>query len=531
MAKYQFINFFSNQVLYETNEYIKDFKVFLSEKLPIYLNSCISIMEVQELECKNKKIIVHTLYDELIQMYTYNSNKFLMQKYNESIFNQVLKKYKNLTIEDYNTTLNFALNLLNPKIDINIRLKDHNNTEISYSKMEITKNNVKITDCEKDLAILHLNELQLFGIKTDFNVHQSVLQKIQYHNKNLYVSSYPDLLNNIKKLLNSFVNDYKIYEKAMEIVTYNNIKILIHTTKKLSIDIFNVTLQNYHTLMTALNAILFNCLKYQEIKEHTNTKDCQKTRQPKFELGFLKQSSEHHLQIGGNKTLKCEDPNYKYPGFTKKGTPCCFKIPTENKFSLLGITGKFEPCEPMQITKETLTNKLKKNVYVIDLIENECLNSDYQYDIYDTSKIYAFHSETNQWWECNKITETKLEYKTPSYTGIKYAKEYVTNKKLKPFIKSQIIDQFENTIYLEINDGLVPVVPQPKILGLQVKHLHFVESQLQCKLLDLFKIPYEIISKDFIRIKNLGIYIPTSAYGQMELVSLEKQLRHFTILT
>jgi len=350
-------------------------------------------------------------------------------------------------------------------------------------------------------------------------------------------------------------NTYKVFENTIQLFIKKH-KVIIHKGKTLRMSFYNMSELSYlKTLDYIQNSILSKVvIKSLDIfTDKTDVKDCQDKRQGEMhlDLGFDLQA-ETEMYVGLNKIFKCTGESYKFPGYTRKGVPCCFS--SEQKDFKFGkqIKGQysFHPVSTANNTlesylqKEEMTKKLRKNVYIIDWHSGKLQSSNYCYDIYDTSIILLFNdmysdlyilkdSKGNENLRTSDVHKFGYTYDYPKFTGIKWIKDYIVSKGMltfRKYYKSEVIDAFGNTIFLERADGvLVPIVPQPYLGILDSSTLYKINEEvlpLQEKFLSESGIDYTIVKeKGYILLKKLGITIPISDPFVDKLSTIELEIK------
>jgi hypothetical protein len=125
-------------------------------------------------------------------------------------------------------------------------------------------------------------------------------------------------------------------------------------------------------------------LKKEKVK--VDSRSCQKPRQPKIDKITRPLKDSYALEFSTKRYI-CQKPDYKYPGFTSKNIPCCFKKDQRNNKYYIQNTLKSDinilvsPSNYFLEDRQTFLLK-KDNVYVV-------LNADSELEEIPDSPEYA----------------------------------------------------------------------------------------------------------------------------------------------
>ena len=343
---------------------------------------------------------------------------------------------------------------------------------------------------------------------------------------------------NIQNSYNQFY-DYNIFTDSLQIIPKQKDifkKIIFYNDSTIR---FDIKFENYSDLFKIFDFFVNNVfvnlkLSFDNFKLKSNSTDCQKSRQVDIVFGTKKQIHEKQL-LPFLKMVCNPDSDHYFPGFTKKGTPCCFKKSNHSQLQFLLFGNSFfEPKGEFNFTsKELESQKQKVNIYIIetDFLNTkdysfQLQNSDYPYDIYPLNSFYLWDQFTNQIWILKlkngdtKFKETfgfKLNFNI--YSGIFYYKDFMNKK-----ITGQVLDSRNNVYFIEFKGkGLIPIKSQPKIEGLPEIPLKQYPIETQTKLLKDLKLIFTETT-NFILIKDSFIRIPKTEKGVKELLEINKLL-------
>ena len=350
-----------------------------------------------------------------------------------------------------------------------------------------------------------------------------------------------DLLQIKKNIQDSFKDfyDYNIFTDSLQIIPKKKDsfkKIIFYNDPLVR---FDIKFEKYSELFNIFDFFVNNVFSgldmvFDNFKLKTNSTDCQKSRQ--IELLFGKESTINEKELTPFLKMVCNpESEYHFPGFTKKGTPCCFKKSTHSQLKFLLFENyTFEPIGQFNFTsKESESQKQKVNIYIIetDFLNSkdysfELQNSDYPYDIYSLNSFYLWDQFTNQIWvlKNNKGETTfkeKFNFKLNFniYSGIFYYKDFLNKK-----ITGQVLDTQGNVYFIEFkNKALIPIKSQPKIDEVPILELKEQNVETQKKLLTDLKLVFTETT-NFIIIKDSFIRIPKTKKGVEELLEINELL-------
>jgi len=412
------------------------------------------------------------------------------------------------------------------------------NCKISISKYDIKfifkDSKFKIDNIYFDILLfLEIAEKfnVLFGFKDIILSNFSTVVSIPWINSNIKI-----ITDQLKNKYLDFYN-YNLSSDSIHVIpkfkdTFS--KIIIHKGPGIRIEIKGVDDYNNYSfifdfvlnlLIDLENTISENILK-------SNSSDCQKGRQPNLILG-TNSKNKSTLTLNAFEKVSCETSDYKYPGYTKKGTPCCFKNENHSlKFEIFGKENYFEFVDNICfISKEQESEKISSNVFIlhVDLTSSKNFtleNSDYSYDIYDTFTFYLNDSLKKTWYKLrtkdgNTKFDTSFGFKLdiPRISGLFYYKDFKKTKN----ITGQIVDPDNNCKFLIYKDTLIPVKNQQAIKGLTKEKLFIVDKEKQRKTCLSLKLEFKE-SENWILLSDTLIKIPISEFGFNELIELEKEI-------
>lgn len=246
---------------------------------------------------------------------------------------------------DFNSYLTMNL-LQNGIIYIKYSSKDTETLETIKSIIKINVNNV----------ILQLNKLNIFNKHKKINTLDNSVMEIDYMdittitNFKIPLQQFKELIQmetfNVLKYKDTISNDILSLNYNIEKVL--NIRDYLDTSKIIIYNVKNETMyKNVMNVLYIINLISRNKNNDQIIKEITKVKEKSKKKLLKEQgVNFDSRKCQHHPSIIDskdslqndeiqfeNRFYKCDDPTYRYPGFTANNILCCYtksQIGTEN---------------------------------------------------------------------------------------------------------------------------------------------------------------------------------------------------------
>lgn len=405
----------------------------------------------------------------------------------------------------------------------------------------ISKNHIKFIFKDSKFKIDHVyfDILLFLEISENFNVNYSfndiILENFSTTSTIIWVNS--NILEITNQLKSRFINfyNYNLSSDSIHIIPKNKEnfgKIIIHKGPGIKIEIKN--LKNYSDFSIVfdfvLNLFVDLDINLSENILKSNSSDCQKGRQPNLILG--KNTTSQEMNINLQEKVSCDNPGFSYPGYTKNGTPCCFKNKTHLnlKFEIFGKENHFVFTKCNFLTKEQESEKIKSNVYIIqvDLVNSKEFTlekSEYPYDIYSTFTFYLYDIPKKTWFKLvdsneNSIFSDNFGFKLPfpRIKGLFYYKDL-----LKIKVSGQILDFNENITFLVYKQTLIPIKSQPAVKNLAKVKLFIPDITKQRKTLVSLKIDFKE-SENWILLSDTLIKIPLTEFALNELIELEKEI-------
>lgn len=465
-------------------------------KHPMYKKNTIKVRFIADKKdvCYIESLCVYLLKDYIKRDLEFRSPKMLgrMYKYFKGVFTD-------MTEEDFRDCVHEIYCRFNPTVSA----KHYAKTDDDEYRKEYK--NVSLSQ--------YVAETQFDSKKYGISV-PNIIDSVTFVNKQ-YKIDLIKLERAIKKNPRYKKSKYEIFENNINMIV-NGVKINVYKSKELSIVFSDVSEEKYLSTLDIVMAELlqYDCLKYRKnaFKDKTDVKDCQEKRQGS--LYYFKE--DNGLRIDYVRVFKCDRETYSFPGYTKKGVPCCFS--TSKGLSLKGLDPNytFHPFEkPGYLNKEKMSKSLKKNVYIIDYRDRKFIGSHIPYDIYQTNNVLLLEPIFNTMYILKDprgktdipdriIKELGYSLEFPVFENIKYVKQHN-----KAHFTNEVTDIFGNTVYLKHKSGaLMPVVPQ-EYTGIypEIK-LQTVDPEVQKKYLDSISIKYTEDPRGALYIESLGIYVP-----------------------
>ena len=346
-----------------------------------------------------------------------------------------------------------------------------------------------------------------------------------------------DILDITNQLKSRFLNyyNYNLSSDSIHIIPKqkeNFSKIIIHKGPGVKIEIKNLKGYNDYSIVIDFILNLFvdlNINLNQNILK-SNSSDCQKGRQPNLILG--RGTTDLELNLNASEKVSCDVPAFSFPGYTKNGTPCCFKNKTHSnlKFEIFGKENYFEFTKCDFISKEQESERISSNVYVIkvDLVNSKNFlleESNYPYDVYDTFTFYLLDVPKKTWFILKSKTNFKFsenfgfKLNIPRIKGLFYYKDLAKTKGLT----GQVLDPDGNITFLVYKDTLIPIKSQPHVKGLLKTKLFIPEISKQRKTLVSLKLNFKE-SENWILLSDTLVKIPLTEFALNELIELEKEI-------
>ena len=476
---------------HKNEEYIKS----VCSKHPYYSKNIIKIHFIDKKNC-----YVESLTHRIIQEMIVNDIKVKDPKMLNSMFRYFVDVFPKLTFYEFKISLYEANVRFNTFVDTKILQK----TDLGILDKEYK--NEPFHKFIKDTTIL---------FKTH-NVNITNIDNITYINERINLD-----FDKLNILLHKSNLDVKVYDTSIQFFIKGK-KVILYKKKNLSLTFFDMSESVY---LKTLDYIFKNIIQECDWEENNpfiekqDTRDCQEKRQG--EVLQIMESEEKDLEISLSKIFRCSrNEEYSFPGYTKKGSLCCFSSVPTFKFSKEFNDFTFYPSKENKsiLNKEISSISRKKNIYVIDWFTKQLIESDVAYDVYNSCEIYLHISTFNDLW-IMKDSKNKSEFSSdiihqlglkldyPKFEGINWMKDIYRKYSF------EIVDKFNNTVFLETKDGAyMPVVPQNYTSILPQKEMSYVDFDLQTEYLKEMNIKFNT-NENFIVSEKLGIYIPYNNYG------------------